>query len=108
MINKTTQVLTLTCPAGTAAVVAQVLDGISNAGTMSVTVFKDGNAETSSDFSQGDGVYSPFATLAAGAGVYYLIASQTAPIVSTYKIQYHCEDAAGSETTSAAATLTQN
>jgi len=108
IINKTTQVLTLICPAGTAALAAQVLDGTSNAGIMSVTVFKDGNARVSSDLVQGEGIYSSFATLAAGAGTYYLIASQTAVASGTYKIQYHCEDAGGSETTNQSAVLTQN
>lgn len=107
MIGKTTQVLTLVCPATTARVFAEALDLSPNNGIVSVSVFKDGNAQTASDLVQGEGLFGPDALLAGGAGTYYLIASQTAPAFANYKIQYHCENAAGGETTSAPATLTQ-
>lgn len=104
---KTVQVLTLVCPAGSARLSAQILDGTPNAGFMSVTVFKDGNAKTESDQIQGDGGYSAYATLSAGAGTYYMIATQTKLLNGSYKIQYHCENSSGGETTGATATLTQ-
>jgi hypothetical protein len=104
---KTVQVLTLVCPAGSARLSAQMLDGTPNAGVMSVTVFKDGNAKTESDPVQGNGTYGAFATLSAGAGTYYMIATQTKLLNGTYKIQYHCENSSGGETTGPTATLTQ-
>jgi len=107
IVNKTVQVLTLNCPATTAYVEAQVLDLGPNAGIMSVTVFKDGNAKTASDLTQTDGVYGPFASLSAGSGTYYLIASQTAVASGSYRIQYHCRNSGGTETTTTNATLTQ-
>ena len=107
IINKSVQVLTLNCPAGSARVAAQVLDLSVNKGIMSVTVFKDGGAQTASDLGQGDGSFSSYVTLSAGSGTYYLIASQTAAVTGQYRIQYHCEDAQGAETTSGTATLTQ-
>jgi len=99
MFDQTTQVLTLNCPAGTDQVRAQVLDVDPNAGFMTVTVFKDGSAASESDLIQGDGTYGDFATLAGGAGTYYLIATQTAPLFGGYFIQYHCETSGGIETT---------
>lgn len=104
---RTSQVLTLICPATTARVRAEVADLSANSGIMSVTVFKDGNAQTVSDTVQGDGGFGPQALLTAGAGTYYLIASQTAAAFGQYRIQYHCENASGAETTGPAATLTQ-
>lgn len=106
-VLRTAQVLTLICPAGTARVSAQVLDMTTNKGLMSVTVFKDGNAQTVSDSGQGDGIYGPYATLSAGAGTYYLIASQTSAVFGQYRVQHHCESASGAETTVGGATLTQ-
>ncbi len=98
MVNQTTQVLTLTCPAGTAQVRAAVLDGTENAGLMSVTIFKGGSAQVVSDPSQGDGTFGPVATVAGGDnGPYYLIASQTSPVLSQYQLLYHCDDANGVE-----------
>lgn len=107
MPNKTTQVLTLECPATTVRVFAEVLDLTANNGIMSVTIFKDGNSQTASDLVQGNGVFGPDAVLAGGSGNYYLIASHTAIASGIYKIQYHCENAGGGETTGAPATLTQ-
>jgi len=97
LFNQTTQVLTLTCPAGTAQASVAVLDGTANAGIMSVTVFQGGSAQVASDSSQGNGVYGSFATVSGGAGPYYLIVSQTASLISLYKLTYHCEDANGTE-----------
>jgi ribosomal protein L11 len=107
MPNKTTQVLTLNCPAGTVQVNAEVADGASNNGIMSVTIVKGANAITTSDLQQGGNTYGPDVTLVAGAGTYFLIASHTAPVAGPYLIQYHCEASNGAETTVPAATLTQ-
>ncbi len=114
MPNKTTQVLTLNCPdannptgLATAQVTAQVADGASNNGIMSVTIVKGANAITTSDLQQGGNTPGPEVLLAAGSGTYFLIASQTAPVAGPYSIIYHCEASNGAETTGVAATVTQ-
>ncbi|WP_150048754.1 MULTISPECIES: hypothetical protein [Methylomonas] len=107
IVNKTTQVLKLTCPTGTTYVKAQVADLAINTGMMGLTVFKDGNAQHITDTVQTDAVYSAFATLSAGSGNYYLIATQTAAATGSYRIQYHCYNASNTETTTTNATLTQ-
>ncbi len=99
-----------TCSAPTARLYVEVSDDAINKGIMSVTVFKDDKAVTVSDLEQQANDYGPSIRLHAGAGNYYIIASQTAltgNISAIYRIQYHCEDAGGSEVESGLAEVIQ-
>ncbi len=101
------QLLKVDCPAGSAKLIAQVADFEANKGIMSVTIIKDELVQTVSDLNHDDRNYGPNAVVAGGAGTYYMIASQTDKVFGEYAIQYHCEDAGGTETTGNAAVIIQ-
>ncbi len=65
---------------------------------LSLVVFKDGKAQSTTDLVAGDGDYSPQISVAAGNGIYNMIVTHTDTAFKVYDISYHCENATGDHT----------
>ncbi len=65
---------------------------------ISLVIYKDGKAVTSTDLVGGNDAYSPLVSVNAGNGVYTMIANHTRVGNQVYFIEYHCENAAGDHT----------
>jgi len=57
---------------------------------LTLVIYKDGKAQTTTDLSGADAVYSPFVSVAAGNGVYSLMVAHTDTANKAYNIEYHC------------------
>ncbi len=65
---------------------------------LSLVIYKDGKAQTTTDLVAGDAGYSPLISVAAGNGVYSVIVNHTQSGNKAYSITYHCENASGDHT----------
>ena len=85
----------------TARLVAQVRDfSPADSNLVSLIIYKDGKAASTTDLSAGDAGYSPLVSVNAGNGVYTMMANHTKVGNQVYFIEYHCENAAGDHTPS--------
>lgn len=73
----------------------QIKDHGRDTNKLSVVVYKDDKAASTSDIMGEDSVYSPKATVAAGDGVYTLMVHHTRSGAKVYSLAYQCEDAEG-------------
>ncbi len=73
----------------------QIKDHIRDTNKLSVVVYKDDKAASTTDIVGEDGDYSPKATVAAGDGVYTLMVHHTRVGFGVYSLSYQCEDAEG-------------
>jgi len=60
---------------------------------VSLHIFKDTQMTTTTDAASGDGVDSPYATLAAGGGVYYLSVRKTNQGARNFQVTWECQTA---------------
>jgi hypothetical protein len=94
-----TDVWELECRDNSHDLVAQISDGRTNdANLISLVLYKDGKAVTTTDSTGGDGIYSPLVSLNGGSGVYSMIVNHTLAGFQLYHITYHCESSNGSHT----------
>ena len=82
-----------------ARLVAQVRDWSANdTNLVSLVIYKDGKAATTTDLTGGDAPYSPNVSVDAGNGIYTLMINHTLPGLQVYFVEFHCENAAGDHT----------
>jgi len=78
--------------------VAQVKDHELDTNIVSLLLYKDGKAVTTTDSVGGNGDYSPLVSLNAGSGTYSMMVNHSRAGFKLYSITYHCENASGSHT----------
>jgi hypothetical protein len=92
-----TDVWELECRDNSHHLVAQVRDfSPDDSNLISLVLFKDGKAVTTTDSTGGDAGYSPLVSLNAGNGSYTMMVSHSRAGLQVYFIKYHCESASGS------------